>query len=133
MSCCVIVPALKCVLHSVPMTHRAFSLGFKSTLTKAFGYLPGTILFGAIIDRTCKIWMKETCGFKPQCKHYNNKRLAISLAILGWGFRSLSAFFCAIAWLAYIKTPDEQERRKDSHSQVQTMDESIPSETNTHR
>ena len=33
MSCCVIVPALKCTLYSVEPTHRAFSLGFKSTIT----------------------------------------------------------------------------------------------------
>ncbi|CAF0734285.1 unnamed protein product [Adineta steineri] len=122
MSCCVIVPALKCVLHSVHPTHRAFSLGFKSTMTKTFGYLPGTILFGAIIDRTCKTWVRGTCGFKYQCKHYNNKRMAISLALLGCGFRSLSALFCAISWYAYIKMPDLQERRKSSqhHSQILT-------------
>ena len=120
MSCCVIVPALKCVLHSVETTHRAFSLGFKSTLTKAFGYLPGTLLFGAIIDRTCKTWIRETCGFKSQCKHYNNKRMAVSLALLGCGFRSLSALFCAISWYAYIRKPDLQERKNshDQHSQT---------------
>ncbi|CAF0922566.1 unnamed protein product [Rotaria sordida] len=120
MSCCVIVPALKCVLHSVELTHRAFSLGFKSTMTKTFGYLPGTILFGAIIDRTCKTWIRETCGLKYQCKHYNNKRMAISLALLGCGFRSLSALFCAISWYAYIKTPDIEERKKsnEQHSEI---------------
>lgn len=116
MSCCVIVPALKCVLHSVQPTHRAFSLGFRSTMTKTFGYLPGTILFGAIIDRTCKTWVRETCGINNQCKHYNNKKMAISLALLGCGFRSLSALFCAISWLAYIKMPDTQERRKSQTS-----------------
>ena len=112
MSCCVIIPALKCVLHSVQPTHRAFSLGFKSTITKTFGYLPGTILFGVIIDRTCKTWIRETCASKYQCKHYNNKRMAISLALLGCGFRSLSALFCAISWYAYIKHPDLEEKNK---------------------
>jgi len=122
MSCCVIVPALKCVLHSVQPTHRAFSLGFKSTMTKTFGYLPGTLLFGIIIDQTCKTWIRGTCGFKYQCKHYNNKRMAISLALLGCGFRSLSALFCAISWYAYIKMPDIQERKKsiEQHSQMLT-------------
>ncbi|CAF3217327.1 unnamed protein product [Rotaria socialis] len=120
MSCCVIVPALKCVLHSVELTHRAFSLGFKSTMTKTFGYLPGTLLFGIIIDRTCKTWIRETCGLKDQCKHYNNKRMAISLALLGCGFRSLSALFCAISWYAYIKKPDVEEKKKsiEQHSEV---------------
>ncbi|CAF4946202.1 unnamed protein product [Rotaria sp. Silwood1] len=123
MSCCVIVPALKCVLHSVELTHRAFSLGFKSTMTKTFGYLPGTILFGAIIDRTCKTWIRETCGLKYQCKHYNNKRMAISLALLGCGFRSLSALFCAISWYAYIKKPDIEERKKsnEQNSEILTV------------
>lgn len=108
MSCCVIVPALKCTLSSVQSTHRAFSLGFKATLTKSFGYLPATILFGAIIDRTCKTWLRETCGYKYQCKHYNNKRMAISLALLGFGFRSLSAVFCGISWYAYRKKDEEK-------------------------
>ncbi|CAF1631180.1 unnamed protein product [Adineta ricciae] len=121
MSCCVIVPALKCVLHSVEPTHRAFSLGFKSTMTKTFGYLPGTILFGAIIDRTCKTWVRGTCGFKYQCKHYNNKRMAISLALLGCGFRSLSALFCAISWYAYIRKPDLQEKKRTSRQHSQSL------------
>ena len=112
MSCCVIVPALKCTLHSVEPTHRAFSLGFKSTVTKSLGYLPGTILFGTIIDRTCKTWIRETCGYKYQCKHYNNKRMAISLALLGFGFRSLSALFCGISWYAYSKLSDKKEEKK---------------------
>jgi hypothetical protein len=112
MSCCVIVPALKCTLYSVESTHRAFSLGFKSTITKSLGYLPSTIIFGAIIDRTCKTWIRETCGYKDQCKHYNNKRMAISLALLGFGFRSLSAIFCGISWYAYSKKEDEERRRR---------------------
>jgi len=121
MSCCVIIPALKCVLHSVQPTHRAFSLGFKSTMTKTFGYLPGTILFGIIIDRTCKTWIRGTCASKYQCKHYNNKRMAISLALLGWGFRSLSALFCAISWYAYIKQPDLEEKNKSNHKEELNM------------
>lgn len=108
MSCCVIVPALKCTLYSVESTHRAFSLGFKSTITKTFGYLPGTIIFGAIIDRSCKTWIRETCGFKYQCKHYSNKRMAISLALLGFSCRGLSALFCAVSWYAYGKIDNEK-------------------------
>jgi hypothetical protein len=118
MSCCVIVPALKCILYSVEPTHRAFSLGFKSTITKSLGYLPGTIIFGAIIDRTCKTWIRETCGYKFQCKHYNNKRMAVSLALLGFGFRSLSALFCGISWYAYRQT---SERKKDEEKNSQTI------------
>ena len=114
MSCCVIVPALKCTLHSVELTHRAFSLGFKSTITKSLGYLPGTILFGAIIDRTCKTWIRETCGYKYQCKHYNNKRMAISLALLGFGFRSLSALCCGISWYAYSDTNEVKKSNQSS-------------------
>ena len=116
MSCCVLVPALKCTLSSVGSSHRAFSLGFKSTLTKSLGYLPGTIIFGAIIDRTCKTWIRETCEYKDQCKHYNNKRMAISLALLGFGFRSLSALFCAVSWYAYRKKGDEEEEEEKKMS-----------------
>jgi hypothetical protein len=47
--------------------------------------------------------------------------MAISLALLGCGFRSLSALFCAISWYAYIKMPDIQERKKSNqHSQILT-------------
>ncbi len=119
MSCCVIVPALKCTLYSVESTHRAFSLGFKSTITKSLGYLPGTIIFGAIIDSTCKTWIRETCGYKYQCKHYNNKRMAISLALLGFGFRSLSALFCGISWYAYSKMSDKKEA-EENQSEILT-------------
>ncbi|CAF1371214.1 unnamed protein product [Rotaria sordida] len=112
MSCCVIIPALKCILDSVETTHRAFSLGFKATITKLFGYLPGTILFGTIIDRTCKTWIRETCGYKYQCKHYHNKRMAISLALLGFGFRSLSALLCGLSWYSYSKMSDKKQENK---------------------
>lgn len=108
MSCCVIVPALKCTLYSVESIHHGFSLGFKSTITKSLGYLPATILFGSIIDRSCKTWIRETCGLKYQCKHYNNKRMAISLAILGFSFRSVSALLCGISWYAHKKYEHQQ-------------------------
>jgi len=48
--------------------------------------------------------------------------MAISLALLGCGFRSLSALFCAISWYAYIKMPDLEERKKSiQHSQILTI------------
>ena len=109
MSCCAIVPALKCTLYSVQISHRAFSLGFKSTITKALGYLPATILFGSIIDRSCKTWIRETCGLKYHCKHYNNKRMAISLAFLGFGFRTVSALLCGLSWHAYRRADVKQK------------------------
>ncbi|CAF0752480.1 unnamed protein product [Didymodactylos carnosus] len=114
MSCCIIVPALKGILHSIDPEHRAFSLGFKSTLTKSLGYLPGTLLFGKIIDHTCITRIKETCGDKFECKHYNNKKMAISLALLGFGFRSISALCCAISWYAYKKYPDIQQQSENN-------------------
>lgn len=114
MSCCVIVPALKCTLYSVPSTHRAFSLGFKSTITKSFGYLPGTLVFGVVIDQTCKTWIRETCGFRYQCKHYSNKRMAISLALLGFTCRSLSALLCGLSWYAHNQIPDQRAIAKSS-------------------
>ncbi|CAF0884064.1 unnamed protein product [Didymodactylos carnosus] len=121
MSCCIIVPALKGILHSIEPEHRAFSLGFKSTLTKSLGYLPGTLLFGKVIDHTCITRIKETCGDKYQCKHYNNKRMAISLALLGFGFRSISALCCAISWYAYKKHPDTQSQQQKQNNNLNTI------------
>jgi len=110
-------------LYSVEVHHRAFSLGFKSTLTKSLGYLPGTILFGSIIDRACQTWIRETCGYKSQCKHYHNKRMAISLALLGFGFRSLSAIFCGISWLSYRQLSEpKQEQHETSTARISSIE-----------
>ena len=37
--------------------------------------------------------------------------MAISLALLGFGFRSLSAIFCGVSWYAYSKKEEEEEQR----------------------
>ena len=73
-------------------------LGIKQFTYNALGTIPGPILFGAIIDNTCKYWHTNASG-QTLCKFYNNRSFAYSFGWLGVGFKALALIliiFCLI-------------------------------------
>ncbi|XP_034248106.1 solute carrier organic anion transporter family member 74D isoform X2 [Thrips palmi] len=49
---------------------KAFAQGLSLFLISIFAFIPGPILFGAIIDSTCLVW-DESCGRKGNCWLYD--------------------------------------------------------------
>lgn len=101
---------------------RTLALGAQSVAFRAFGSIPGPILFGAIFDSACVYWQFE-CSRRGNCWVYNNVHLsqrALILALLGIAANFIFSF---LSWLFYPKqtAAEKAETRKilpSSHSQL---------------
>ena len=63
-----------------------------------FGSMPGPVLFGAFIDKTCILW-EETCSGRGSCLEYNNELLSYLLVAAGLFFQSESVFLLSLSGL----------------------------------
>lgn len=88
------------VLRCVPDNQRTYALGLQWLFLSMFGSLPGPVIFGAFIDKTCILW-EETCSGRGSCLEYNNELLSYLLVAAGLFFQVLSTalyfgswFFC---------------------------------------
>ncbi|GAV05453.1 hypothetical protein RvY_15585-2 [Ramazzottius varieornatus] len=50
---------------------KSMSTALATVLTSAFGYLPAPIFMGAIVDSTCRLWQKSSCGENKFCLLYD--------------------------------------------------------------
>jgi organic anion transporter 4A len=67
---------------------NAIALGIKQLAMVGVGTIPGPIVFGAVIDLSCKYWYTDALGQKV-CKVYNNNSFAYSVGFMGIGFKLL--------------------------------------------
>lgn len=58
------------VSRAVEPRDKALGQGFSLFFTSLFGFIPGPIIAGRIIDNTCLIWNKK-CGRKGNCILYD--------------------------------------------------------------
>ena len=85
---------------------RTLALGLQSLLFRAFGSIPGPIVFGVIIDSACLFWQFD-CDRRGNCWVYNNTALgnrAMALALCGVAF---NFSFSLLTWVAYPKSKTE--------------------------
>ena len=83
---------------------RSLALGLQSLVFRAFGSIPGPIVFGVIFDSACIYWKYE-CSRRGNCWVYNNSHLserALSMALSG---TVLNFVFSFLTWVAYPR-PD---------------------------
>jgi hypothetical protein len=52
---------------------KSFTQGIILTLVSLFGFIPGPILYGKIIDTTCLVWT-ENCGKQGDCQLYDQAK-----------------------------------------------------------
>ena len=65
-----------------------------------FGSMPGPVMFGAFIDKTCILW-EETCSGRGSCLEYNNELLSYLLVAAGLFFQS-KTFSCVTVLIFMI-------------------------------
>jgi MFS family permease len=98
---------------SVADEQRTLALGLQSILFRAFGSIPGPIIFGALFDSVCIYWQFE-CNRRGNCWVYDNTHLserAVALAVSGIAANFIFSFF---SWLFYPKTvASDPDRAKD--------------------
>ena len=56
------MPSTMATLRCVREHERSFALGLQTIIIRLLGSIPGPVLFGFFIDRTCLLWDNSSCG-----------------------------------------------------------------------
>ncbi len=93
---------------------RTLALGVQSLVFRAFGSIPGPIVFGVIFDSACIFW-QYNCGRQGNCWVYDNAALsqrAVIMAVMGV---TLNFIFSFLTWIFY---PKQTQAEKEAHEIV---------------
>lgn len=125
------MPALTATLRCVPQKERSFALGIQWIIARCLGSIPGPILFGKLIDITCRLW-QNSCGEQGSCFFYDNRSMSYNLMSVGLVGKSLSCLFFFLALFFYKSSScDENSNRttgklsKDDGKSVDTLTTSV--------
>jgi hypothetical protein len=100
-------------MYSLDPSLRSFGLGFQNFVTRLCGAVPGPVLFGFFLDRSCSLWDVK-CGEQGSCHEYDHESVRDKLILLSLLPKSLAVLCYFIAWMTLKK------------------DQIIPEENNTH-
>nr|XP_018916352.1 PREDICTED: solute carrier organic anion transporter family member 4C1-like [Bemisia tabaci] len=113
-------------VRSVEKQDKSIFMGLLITLSALFGYIPGPIVYGKLLDSACLVAGK-TCGGAGNCWLYDNKRLGFRLTATTAVLLFLS-FSCNMAVWFHSKTlrniyeDEEESQRKDDLSSKRNID-----------
>jgi solute carrier organic anion transporter family, member 4A len=110
MSAVTLIPQLKSLLEIVDKEFHSFALGIRASVNRIVGNLAGSILVGLIIDLTCKYWLKNCYGQRT-CMLYDNRRMSLALASIGFVCRLLTALFTLVATVLIVKEENKKKNR----------------------
>ncbi|XP_071477935.1 solute carrier organic anion transporter family member 4A1-like [Diadema antillarum] len=108
------VPQLTATLRCVAPSQRTFALGVQSVIYRCLGSIPGPIIFGSLIDRTCLIWEEEECDDSRTCWLYNNADFSRYTLIMLQSAKGLSILCIILALVTYKPPSDDEEKNDDS-------------------
>jgi len=66
------------------------------------GGLPGPVLFGFAIDRSCLLWEKNCDGSTGSCLYYDNHEMAWLMFAVCISCKALCTVFGLLGWRMYI-------------------------------
>ena len=81
---------------------RTLALGLQSVMFRAFGSVPGPLVFGAIFDSAC-VYFHYECGNQANCWVYDNHLLSTRAIVLASVGLFLNFVFSFLTWLFYPK------------------------------
>ncbi|KAH7960969.1 hypothetical protein HPB49_025482 [Dermacentor silvarum] len=92
-----IVPALTALLRSLDEDIKSTGIGVNYVAIRLLGTIPGPILFGHLIDRSCILWQGTCGGGTGACAVYENSAMGMNLFRIMLSVKSASIvfFFCA--------------------------------------
>lgn len=109
LSLSITVPTITAVLEVVAPAQRSTAMGLQSLLYRGLGTVPGPIVFGALIDKSCILWERE-CDGLGTCWMYRNLDFALYTFGIVVICRILSLLFFSASLCLY--RPAEEEARK---------------------
>ena len=83
---------------------RSLALGVQSVLWRAFGSIPGPLVFGAIFDSSCVYWQYDCGGRRGNCWVYNNSQISLRAFFITFAGVSVNAVMMLLCWIFYPPT-----------------------------
>ena len=71
------------IFRCVPENQRAYALGIQFLFMRSLSFIPGPVIFGAVIDSQCTLWSEDNCGQRGNCLDYNIDKLSLNIVYLG--------------------------------------------------
>ena len=105
----VVLTIIRCV---EPKQIAPLGLGVETVLSRLFGTIPGPIIFGYVIDKSCSVWERlESCwGVEEdkygQCLVYDNVTMGRYLLFTNFAFKIIAVIFMLAAF--FIVRPKSQ-------------------------
>lgn len=93
-----VTPGLIVTLRSVPASHESYALGHQMNLTRLLGAIPGPIVVGALLDKTCILWSSK-CSEKGYCLEYDHSGMAQVVFGASLICRMISLVCYGLCWL----------------------------------
>ncbi|GMT20393.1 hypothetical protein PFISCL1PPCAC_11690, partial [Pristionchus fissidentatus] len=126
------IPQQQMMLRVVPFDQRTIAIGVNWTFLRLFGFIPGGILFGWIIDKSCLHW-GEKCGMATNCLVYDPRKQAIIILALAIVCKLVSTLACIFGYITYTPTDADTAASMatvDSHGPLSLMvnDDRLPDE-----
>ncbi|KAM6105424.1 solute carrier organic anion transporter family member 4C1 [Pterocles gutturalis] len=100
-----VTPTTVAIFRCVPDKQRSFALGVQSVFLRLLGTIPGPILFGVAIDKSCTLWDINECKTKGACWVYDNERMAYLLMGISAACKIITIIFVVMAVCLYKPPP----------------------------
>ena len=101
---------------------RTLALGLQSLIFRAFGSIPGPIVFGVIFDSACLFWQFD-CDRRGNCWVYDNLSLSNRALALGLSGVILNFVFSFLSWLVYPKSKTKKTKSTSENPDAQNNGE----------
>ncbi|KAK3603008.1 hypothetical protein CHS0354_037755 [Potamilus streckersoni] len=113
-----IIPTFIAKIRCVEATDRSVSVALSGFATSTLGWMPGPVILGAIIDRSCIVW-KYICGEQQSCLLNDIVHFRNSMFTFGSITRTLVILiFVVVIWLVKdLKALKfEEDKNKEDHA-----------------
>jgi hypothetical protein len=90
-------------LGTVSKREHSFALGIRGAIVRIIGNFLGSIIVGFFFDLTCKNWEINCSTSKRLCNIYDNKRMSLTFALIGFFSRFITTILMAITTFLIIK------------------------------
>ena len=115
---------------SVEPIQRSLALGLQTLLIRGLGTVPGPIIFGYLIDRTCLMWQNmldnpedaealSAISKNGSCRLYDNTTMSRNIMAISIGWKTMSTLFMTLA--LYFSTKSEQTLSNEVQNTLSTI------------
>ncbi|CAK8681292.1 unnamed protein product [Clavelina lepadiformis] len=106
-----VTPIMVLILRSLPVQLKAFGMGLILCSIRLFGYIPGPVIYGKLIDRSCLLWSRKPCSDRAYCSVYDNAGFRYGFLGLMNAMKIVSITLALTYYFVFAK-PDAEKLKK---------------------